>query len=307
MAGTAAGASRSPSARRDLEGLCIRAGRPHHKVATRLISVSVMDSSAISAGPASPMGPDVRARPVPPAHRRPPWSPRPPVPAMPPPERRGARAPPLPHPLCDNAAMRVLNRIRRNHALEHATLSVLAEGGARGLMAGYSTSGGFWLVAPAPRRQVQEAASTALRRLSAGESRLAISPSCGTNFAVATLLAGLALRLVESRRGGQEVGLAAERCPVRRRPGRGQAPGRRDPTRPHHPVEHGRRADQGGLVAAGRPVPPAQGAHRPALSLVAVDRGHRRAALRNMRVGGGPGGCLSADGLLDWIRSHTPL
>ena len=102
--------------------------------------------------------------------------------------------------------MRVLNRIRRNHALEHATLSVLAEGGARGLMAGYSTSGGFWLVAPAPRRQVQEAASTALRRLSAGESRLAISPSCGTNFAVATLLAGLALRLVESRRGGKRSG-----------------------------------------------------------------------------------------------------
>ncbi len=102
--------------------------------------------------------------------------------------------------------MRVLNRIRRNHALEHATLALLAAGGERGLLAGYSTSGGFWLIAPSPGPRVEEAARSALKRLSAGETRLAISPTCGTNLAVAALLAGAALRLVESGRGGRRSG-----------------------------------------------------------------------------------------------------
>ena len=53
-------------------------------------------------------------------------------------------------------------------------------------------------MAPVAGSVVNEAAQTALTRLSAGESQLAISRSCGTNFAVAALLASAALRMVES-------------------------------------------------------------------------------------------------------------
>ena len=102
--------------------------------------------------------------------------------------------------------MQVLDRIRRNHALEHATLAVLAKRGARGLLAGYSTAGGFWLLAPASGSEVEKAAGQALDRLSAGESRLAISPSCGTNLAVAALLAAGAIRVVGARRRKNRTG-----------------------------------------------------------------------------------------------------
>lgn len=102
--------------------------------------------------------------------------------------------------------MPVLERIRRNHALEHATLAVLASSGVKGLLAGYSTSGGFWLLAPASSATVEAAAHTALERLSSGESHLAISASCGTNLAVASLLAAAAIRLARTRRGGGPTG-----------------------------------------------------------------------------------------------------
>jgi hypothetical protein len=72
--------------------------------------------------------------------------------------------------------------------------------GVKGLLAGYSTSGGFWLLGPVPGSEVKEAAQQALGRLSAGESRLAISPTCGTNLAVAALLAAGAMRVFGARR-----------------------------------------------------------------------------------------------------------
>ena len=102
--------------------------------------------------------------------------------------------------------MPVLERIRRNHALEHATLAVLASSGVKGLLAGYSTSGGFWLLAPASASTVETAAKTALGRLSSGESQLAISASCGTNLAVASLLASAVIRLTKARPGGGQTG-----------------------------------------------------------------------------------------------------
>ena len=107
---------------------------------------------------------------------------------------------------CNNGPMSVLERIRRNHALEHATLAVLASSGVKGLLAGYSTNGGFWLLAPASASTVEAAANTALERLSSGESHLAISASCGTNLAVASLLATGVIRVAKATRGGGRTG-----------------------------------------------------------------------------------------------------
>jgi hypothetical protein len=97
----------------------------------------------------------------------------------------------------------VIDRVRRNHAIEHATIAVLAARGHRSPMGGYSTPGGFWVYGDIPSDGVAEAAEHALELLRAEESRLAVSPYCGTNLAVgiagAVLLAGLVRSRVSSR------------------------------------------------------------------------------------------------------------
>lgn len=86
----------------------------------------------------------------------------------------------------------VISRIRRNHGLEHATLHVLAERHPGISMAGHSDASGFWIITELTEEQVAEAVQLALSRLRAGESKLAVHPNCGTNFATAGVLAGLA-------------------------------------------------------------------------------------------------------------------
>jgi len=101
------------------------------------------------------------------------------------------------------AGFGLIDRVRRNHAIEHATIAVLAARGHRPPMGGYSTPGGFWVYGDIPTDDIANAAGHAMDRLRAGESRLAISPYCGTNLAVgiagAILLAGLIRRRVTSR------------------------------------------------------------------------------------------------------------
>ena len=90
---------------------------------------------------------------------------------------------------------------RRNHALEHATLHMLARTHA-GNMAGHSNPTGFFLFGNFSTLAVWEAATEALERLRNGESGLAIHAGCGTNMATTTLLAGTlawsVLRLAKS-------------------------------------------------------------------------------------------------------------
>jgi len=81
-------------------------------------------------------------------------------------------------------------KVRRNHALEHAVLQVLAEKNPNLRMAGYSDTKGFWLIGAIETHQVEEAARQALQRLQSGESQLAIHPNCGTNLVTTGLLAG---------------------------------------------------------------------------------------------------------------------
>ncbi|MBN2388690.1 MAG: hypothetical protein JXB85_16860 [Anaerolineales bacterium] len=85
----------------------------------------------------------------------------------------------------------VLSRIRRNHGLEHATLTVLAQRFPYRRMAGISFPGGFFLVGDIPSEDLREAVIVALARLNNGERHLAVHPHCGTNYAVAGLAAGL--------------------------------------------------------------------------------------------------------------------
>ena len=78
---------------------------------------------------------------------------------------------------------------RRNHALEHATLHMLART-HKGNMAGHSNPTGFFLLGNFSTQDIWSNATEALERLRGGESGLAIHAGCGTNLATTTLLAG---------------------------------------------------------------------------------------------------------------------
>lgn len=85
-----------------------------------------------------------------------------------------------------------LARVRRNHGLEHATLHVLAKRYPGKNMAGHSDNKGFWLIGDLSTEEVASAVDEALQRMQAGESNLAVHPNCGTNFATAGTMAGVA-------------------------------------------------------------------------------------------------------------------
>ncbi len=79
---------------------------------------------------------------------------------------------------------------RRNHALEHATLHVLAVKYPKQGLAGHSNPTGYFIFGNVPTEEVVTAARQALSLLRLGERDLAIHNGCGTNIATATLLAG---------------------------------------------------------------------------------------------------------------------
>jgi hypothetical protein len=93
----------------------------------------------------------------------------------------------MPNPILD---LPFVGETRRNHALEHATLHVLAASNPGKPMAGHSNPTGFFILGNVSTEAVADAATEALRRLRAGESELAIHPGCGTNLATTALLAG---------------------------------------------------------------------------------------------------------------------
>lgn len=98
----------------------------------------------------------------------------------------------MPNPIKSILNQGSISRIRRNHGLEHATLSILAQRYPGTPMAGRSNTSGFWLLGEVPTEAVQEAVTEALARLKAGEDHLAVHPHCGTNYVISGSLAGLA-------------------------------------------------------------------------------------------------------------------
>jgi hypothetical protein len=81
-------------------------------------------------------------------------------------------------------------RMRRNHALEHATLQILAEKHHPHRLGGFSDTGGFWVFGEIDPEKLIEAAEEARKRLNKGEHNLAIHPNCGTNYVTAGAVGG---------------------------------------------------------------------------------------------------------------------
>jgi hypothetical protein len=84
-------------------------------------------------------------------------------------------------------------RVRRNHALEHATLHVLARDYPDLNLVGRSDWRGFLIYGEVPTEVLERAAQEGYRRLQAGEAALSVHPRCGTNMVVTFLLTGAAV------------------------------------------------------------------------------------------------------------------
>jgi hypothetical protein len=97
--------------------------------------------------------------------------------------------------------------LRRNHALEHATIVVMMEREPGRTLNGFSDDDGFFVQGVRSIAEVESAAREALRRLRAGEKGLALHRNCGTTIVAANLLAAIfflgALGLGFALLGGQ--------------------------------------------------------------------------------------------------------
>jgi len=101
----------------------------------------------------------------------------------------------------------IMVAVRQNHALEHATVSLLVKKvGPNVRLVGMATHDGFYIFGDVPTEAVRDAATEGLELLKKGESELAVSPFCGTNLVVAGTMAGLAsLMVMGSKDRGQRV------------------------------------------------------------------------------------------------------
>ena len=82
-------------------------------------------------------------------------------------------------------------RVRQNHALEHATFTVLARMVPDLNASARSDEDGFIIFGDVDLGLLRRAIDEALARLQAGEAELAIHPNCGTNLAVGLSIATL--------------------------------------------------------------------------------------------------------------------
>lgn len=100
---------------------------------------------------------------------------------------------------------RRIDDIRRNHGLEHATVSILlARHGARRL-AGRAAADGFYIIGKVDEETLQSCAEEALQRMQRGESALAVSPLCGTNIAVTGAVTAAATMATLARSHGNGI------------------------------------------------------------------------------------------------------
>ncbi len=100
-----------------------------------------------------------------------------------------------------------INRVRQNHGLEHATVALMLARQGPMRIVGRSDHGGFYIYANVETGLLREYAEEALARLQRGEAHLAVSPMCGTNIAVAGVLAGFTTYLALRRADGHLDGL----------------------------------------------------------------------------------------------------
>lgn len=83
--------------------------------------------------------------------------------------------------------------LRRNHALEHATINVIEERYGQQPLSGLAREEGFYIQGLAHPQLIREAAEEGLYRLMRGEKELVVHRRCGTSLTVANLLTAIVL------------------------------------------------------------------------------------------------------------------
>lgn len=96
--------------------------------------------------------------------------------------------------------MNFLDKVRRNHGIEHATVHVLSEWVPNLSLVGRADGDGFSIIGDVNPEQLAEAAQEALRRLKNGQGELAVHPRCGTQLVTMGALTALAAFLALGRR-----------------------------------------------------------------------------------------------------------
>lgn len=82
----------------------------------------------------------------------------------------------------------MLQRVQRNHALEHATINLLSRRYPKANIMGFSGPLGFTLYSSLTAEEIIPAAREALRALKAGDAALAVHENCGTNLVITAML-----------------------------------------------------------------------------------------------------------------------
>lgn len=85
----------------------------------------------------------------------------------------------------------LIDRTRRNHALEHATIHILAKRNPGKSFGGYSTFNNVYIQGNVEIEEIAASLKEAYEKLNMGQKKLAIHPNCGTNFAISGSIAGL--------------------------------------------------------------------------------------------------------------------
>lgn len=96
--------------------------------------------------------------------------------------------------------MNFLEKVRRNHGIEHATVHVLSEWIPNLSVIGRADGNGFAIIGDINPEQLADAAQEALRRMKNGQGELAVHPRCGTQLVTLGALTALAAFLVLGRR-----------------------------------------------------------------------------------------------------------
>lgn len=96
--------------------------------------------------------------------------------------------------------MNYLEKVRRNHGIEHATVHVLSEATPNLSLVGRADSGGFAIIGDVEPETLADATQEALRRMKAGQGDLAVHPRCGTQLVTLGALTACAAFFALGRR-----------------------------------------------------------------------------------------------------------
>ena len=88
------------------------------------------------------------------------------------------------------------SRLRKNHALEHATVNILEKEYGYRRLSGYATEEGFYIIGAGNVNYVLEAAHRGLQLMKNGQRELAVHINCGTSRIVANFVSAIIFLLL---------------------------------------------------------------------------------------------------------------